>query len=294
MNLRKLKIFLTVCECGSMSGAAKKLYMTQPAISQAILELEDELKVNLFDRIKKKLVLTYPGEILYEYSKRILMLIDEAQNTIKDISHMNMGRLRIGASTTIGTYLLPELIGEFKKKYKNIEIHFLIDNTGVIEKKILDYEIDIGLVEGPIHSKEIIVKPFFDDELYLICSKDHHWASRKSVKPEEIKDENLIIREPGSGTREVIENTMAKYNLSYHIKHVLNNTEAIIKAVEANIGISIVPKIAVKEKIKSGNLIKINLENICFKRKFNIIYHKDKYRPTLFNEFIEYLNSFGN
>lgn len=289
MNPRKLKIFLTVYEYGSMSEAAKKLYMTQPAVSQAILELEDELKVKLFDRINKKLLLTYPGEILLEYARRILALIEEAESMIEDIANMNTGKLRIGASTTIGTYLLPEMIRKFNEKYKNIDIPFAIDNTGAIENMVLDNRIDIGLVEGPVHSKEIIVEPYIDDELYLICSKDHPWAGRKSIKPEEIKEENLIIREQGSGTREVFENTMSKYNLTYKITHVLNNTEAIKKAVEANIGVSVVSGIAIKEEVKSGRLLKINMEGVRFVRNFNIIYHKDKYRSKLFNEFIKHL-----
>ncbi|MDN5312038.1 MAG: LysR family transcriptional regulator, transcriptional activator of the cysJI operon, partial [Thermoanaerobacteraceae bacterium] len=103
MNFRKLKVFTTVCDCGSMSEAAKKLYMTQPAVSQAILELEEELDVHLFDRINKKLLLTYPGEVLLEYARRILVLVEETQSTMKDIANMNTGKLRIGASTTIGT-----------------------------------------------------------------------------------------------------------------------------------------------------------------------------------------------
>jgi DNA-binding transcriptional LysR family regulator len=226
---------------------------------------------------------------LLEYARRILALIEEAESMIEDIANMNTGKLRIGASTTIGTYLLPEMIRKFNEKYKNIDIPFAIDNTGAIENMVLDNRIDIGLVEGPVHSKEIIVEPYIDDELYLICSKDHPWAGRKSIKPEEIKEENLIIREQGSGTREVFENTMSKYNLTYKITHVLNNTEAIKKAVEANIGVSVVSGIAIKEEVKSGRLLKINMEGVRFVRNFNIIYHKDKYRSKLFNEFIKHL-----
>ncbi|MGB9679396.1 MAG: selenium metabolism-associated LysR family transcriptional regulator [Minisyncoccia bacterium] len=289
MNLREIKIFLTVCECGSMSDAARKLYMTQPSISQTISELEEELNVKLFERISKKLFLTYPGKILQEHGKKIIMLLNEVQNNILDIANMNTGRLRIGASTTIGIYLLPDLIGEFNKEYKNIELDFTIDNTGIIEKILLENIVDIGIVEGPVHSKDIVVKPYIYDELYLICSKEHKWAREKSIKPEAIEEENLIIREQGSGTREVFDNTMFKHNYKYNIKHVLNNTEAIKKAVEANIGVSCISKIAIKEELKSGKLMKIDVAGIEFKRELNIIYHKDKYHTKLFDEFINYL-----
>ncbi|CAK9331631.1 selenium metabolism-associated LysR family transcriptional regulator [Thermoanaerobacter kivui] len=292
MNLRQLKIFLTVCESGSMSKAAKKLYMTQPSISQTISELEQELNVKLFERMSKKLLLTYGGEVLHKYSKRILALVEEAQSTLFDISNLKAGKLRIGASTTVGTYLLPEIISKFSEKYKDIQIFFTIDNTAVIEKQILDNAIDIGIVEGPLHSKEIVIEPFIDDELYVVCSKNHKWAAKKVIQPEEIEKEDLIIREKGSGTREVFETTMSMHNLKYKIKHVLNNTEAIKKAVESNIGISVISSIALKEELKKDKLVKIQIEDINFKRKFNVIYHKDKYPSPLFNEFLRHLKEF--
>ena len=289
MDLRKLNIFITVCKYGSMSKAGENLYMSQPAISQAIHDLEEELNIKLFDRIKRQLILTHAGKTLLEYARRILLLVEEAENNISDIANMNRGRLRIGSSTTIGTYLLPKLIGEFKKSYQKIDIPFVIDNTQVIKDKILDYEIDVALVEGPVHSDDIIVKPCYDDQLYLICSKDHPWASRKIINPNEIKGENFIIREPGSGTREVIENTMAKHKLTYQIKHVLNNTETIIKDVEANIGISIVPKLAIQDKMGNVNFKKLDIKGVDFTRKFNIIYHKDKYISNIFKAFLDFL-----
>ncbi|NNG65956.1 selenium metabolism-associated LysR family transcriptional regulator [Caldanaerobacter subterraneus] len=291
MNLRQLKIFLTVCQEGSMSKAAKKLYMTQPSISQTIGELEQELNIKLFERINKHLYLTYPGEILREYSKRIISLLEEAENTLLDISNLKTGKLRVGASTTIGTYLIPKILSEFRKKYENTSIFFNIDNTEVIEKQILENSIDIGIVEGPIHSQDIIIEPFIEDELYLVCSKGHRWALKKVIEPWEIEEEELIIREKGSGTREVFETIMSANNLKYHIKHVLNNTEAIKKAVELNMGVSVLSKLAVSEELKKGTLVKIEIEGIKFKRMFNIIYHKDKYFSPAFKAFMEYLKS---
>ncbi|KXS45126.1 MAG: LysR family transcriptional regulator [Candidatus Frackibacter sp. T328-2] len=291
MNLRQLKIFMKVCEIGSMSGAAKELYMTQPAISQTIIELEENLEVKLFERIKKKLILTHPGRILLNYSRRILILTEEAENTITDIAKMNQGRLRIGASMTIGTYLLPEIIKDFQTKYQNIELPFIIDNTSVIEEMILNNKIDLALVEGPIKNTEITIKPFFDDQMIIICSPQHKWAKKELIEPSEIEEEEFITREKGSGTREVIENTLAKFNLSYQPKYILNNIEAIKKSVEANIGISILPEIAVKKEIEEDKIIKVSIEKIDFTRKFQLIYHRDKYHSNLFNEFVNHMFS---
>ncbi|ADH60173.1 transcriptional regulator, LysR family [Thermoanaerobacter mathranii subsp. mathranii str. A3] len=288
MTLRDIEIFVTVCELKSMSAAAKKLYMSQPAISQAISQMEGELQVRLFDRIGRKLSLTYAGEILYSYGKRILNLVKEAESTLDDVRNMRMGRLRVGTSTTVGIYLLPEIIGEFRKKF-NIDVYFTIGNTAEIEKLILDNSIDLGIVEGPVHSRDIVVTPYIDDELYLVCSKSHRWAKKKNISPAEIENEDIIMREKGSGTREVFEEAMARNNVKYRIKYVLNNTEAIKKAVEANIGVSVISRLAVKKEIRGGRLLKVDIENIRFKRKFSIIYHKDKFKSNLFEEFIKHL-----
>jgi len=265
--------------------------MTQPAISQTIIELEENLEVKLFERIKKKLILTHPGRILLNYSRRILILTEEAENTITDIAKMNQGRLRIGASMTIGTYLLPKIIKDFQTKYQNIELPFIIDNTSVIEEMILNNKIDLALVEGPIKSTEITIKPFFDDQMIIICSPQHKWAKRELIEPSEIEEEKFITREKGSGTREVIENTLVKFNLSYQPKYILNNIEAIKKSVEANIGISILPEIAVKKEMEEDKIVKVSIEKIDFTRKFQLIYHRDKYHSNLFNEFVNHMFS---
>lgn len=289
MNFRELNIFLSVCELGSMSEAARHLYMTQPAISQAISELEGEYNIKLFDRIGKKLVLTHAGEILRDYGKKINLLLNEAENTLRDISDMKMGKLKLGASRTVGTYLLPQLIGEFLKIYKNIELPFYIDNTSEIVKMIHENEIDLGIVEGPIHSDNIEVKYFLDDELYLICSKDHNWAKKKIINKDDLSLENIIIREVGSGTREVFENTLKAHNIEYNIKLELNSTEAIKRAVEANLGVSVISKLAIKKELKSSRLVKVEIDGVKFLRQLNIIYHKDKYLSELCKKFIDFL-----
>ena len=169
MNLRQLKIFQAVSREKSMSATAEKLHITQPAISQTISNLEEELEVKLFERLNRSLVLTNTGQILLDYSTRILNLVEEAEQTISDISNLEKGRLRIGASMTIGTYLLPPILNQFHDQYPELEIKFIIDNTEVIERMVLENEIDLGLVEGPTPNQNIIRDPFFDDHVLVIC-----------------------------------------------------------------------------------------------------------------------------
>ncbi len=290
MNLRQLELFTKVAEIGSVTKTAKQVYMSQPAVSQAITELEDKLQLRLFERINHKMLLTSAGETLYQYSRRILSLLEEAENSMKDIANIRMGKLRIGASTTIGIYLLPHLLGDFQIEYDNIETQFFIDNSSVIEEMIMDNTIDVGLVEGPIHSKDITVKHLVADELFLICSPKHKWASenKRSIKPAELAEEVLIFRESGSGTREVIEHALNQQKVKYKPTHVLNNTEAIKNAVIANIGVAFLPQVAVEYDIKAGHLLHVDVEDIVFTRDFNLIFHKDKYHSVLLNAFIDF------
>ncbi|TDX52953.1 LysR family transcriptional regulator [Orenia marismortui] len=294
MTLRELKIFTTVCRTGSMSEAGRQLYITQPAISQTILDLEDKLNIKLFERINRKLILTYAGKRLLKYSKRILLLIAEAENDLEDIANLKTGKLRIGASMTIGTYLLPPIIKKFTTKYPEIDLNFIIDNTSVIEKKILNNDIDLGLVEGPINSKDICFDPFYNDELFLISSKENPLSKKKDILQSDIQKEAFINREKGSGTREIIDKIMNKYSISYKAKHILNNIEAIKEAVKNNLGISILPEVALKDDLQSGSIKRLILKDIEFKRQFNIIYHKDKNLTELLNKFIEYIKDYSN
>jgi DNA-binding transcriptional LysR family regulator len=291
INLREIKIFATVCKTTSMSEAGRQLYMTQPAVSQTIIDLEDKLQVKLFERMNKKLILTHAGEILLKYSKRIILIMDEAENTLEDIANLKIGKIRVGASMTIGTYLLPSIIKEFNTKYPEINLNLIIDNTSVIEEKILNNDIDIGLVEGLIGAKDILFDSFFHDKLFLVCSKDNFLAQKRLVERNEIEGQDFISREEGSGTREIIDKIMNAYNITYNIRHTLNNIEAIKKSIRNNLGISILPEIAIQEELVAGDLLKLDIRDIEFKRSFNIIYHKDKNLTNLLQKFIEHIKN---
>lgn len=288
MNERKLRIFYEVATRLSMTEAANNLYVTQPAISQAIKELEIEFGVNFFDRIGKKIFLTYEGEIFLRYVRRILNLYNESLQTIKDINGLKLGRLKIGASTTIGIYILTDIIGKFSKKYKNIDISINIENTKVIAEMILDNKIDFGFVEGPVYSDEIVIEDFCSDELVFIASPQHPWAKENTINIENIRSQKIIMREKGSGTREVVENALKSNNIQYSIALELGSTEAIKKAVIAGLGISCLSKRAVIEEVRNYKLSIINIEHLKIVRSLNLIYHRDKYMNNLFKTFIQF------
>ncbi len=287
MNERKLRIFYEVAEKLNMTEVAEKLYISQPAVSQTILELENELGVKLFDRINRRLYLTNEGELFLNYVRRILNMYDDAIRSLKDINSLKTGKLKIGASTTIGIYILPDIIGKFTKQYKGIDTSIAIENTKLISDMILDNSIDFAFVEGPVYNEEIIKENFCDDELVFITSPEHPWSNKDEISINEVDREKIIMREIGSGTREVFESYMTANNVNYNIAFELGNTEAIKKAVEAGLGVSCISKRCIKNEINNNTLSWTKLKEFEIKRKLILIYHKDKFLSTLLKTFIK-------
>ncbi|GAA0077600.1 LysR family transcriptional regulator [Clostridium sp. CTA-5] len=288
MNFRKIKIFYETATELNMTKVAKKLYISQPSISQAIHEIEEELEIRLFDRIGKKLYLTYEGEIYLNYSRRILNLYEESIRAISDINTNEKGKIKIGASTTIGIYILPDIIKGFLKDHSEIEISLSIDNTANIEKMILQNKIDFAYIEGTTSLDEIVQSKVWKDELIFISSLNHSWALKKILSKKDIIKEKLIMREKGSGTREIIKSYLKKNNIDYRIFMELGNTEAIKKSVEANLGVSCLSFRSVEEKINNGCLKGYRLKEGKITRDLSLIYHRDKFLTKSMKNFINY------
>ncbi|HJG95654.1 MAG TPA: LysR family transcriptional regulator [Romboutsia timonensis] len=276
MNIRKLEIFYRTAKCLNMSQVAKDMYISQPSISQCISEIESEVDAKLFDRIGKKLYLTHEGQIFYEYTRRILNIYEEGINVIRS-SKSNKGKLVIGASTTIGTYIMPYIIHKFNQKEKDIEISMIIDNKQNIEELILNNKVDIAFIEGTVNSKEIILKDIWTDELVFISSINHEWNGKKYLDIEDLKNNKFIIREDGSGTRQRFEGFLENKDIKFNSYIELSNLEAILNYVKLNIGVSCVPYMSVlsEENSKSINVYRIKDHKI--NRSLYSAIHKDKY-----------------
>ena len=287
MNIRKLEIFYRTAKCLNMSQVAKDMYISQPSISQCISEIESEIDTKLFDRIGKKLYLTHEGQIFYEYTRRILNIYEEGINVIRS-SKSNKGKLVIGASTTIGTYIMPYIIHKFNQKEKDIEISMIIDNKQNIEELILNNKVDIGFIEGTVNSKEIILKDIWMDELVFISSVDHEWNGKKYLDIEDLKNNKFIIREDGSGTRERFEDFLENKDIKFDSYIELSNLEAILNYVKLNIGVSCVPYMSVlsEENSKSINVYRLKDHNI--NRSLYSAIHKDKYISKPIECFMEF------
>ena len=275
MTLRHIRIFVAVCDCESVTLAGEKLGFTQPAISLAIKELEAYYGIKLFDRISRKLFLTEEGKQFLRYARQIASLFAEMEKGVKNWD--SFGLLRIGSSITIGTCLVPQLVKQFSVQYPKIKINVTIDNSSVIEKKILSNQLDFALIEGFTHSDSITSQSFLKDQLILVCGVDHCLSSMSEISLDELTTQTLILREKGSGTRELLDSTLLTQGITVTPAWESISTEAIISAVSSGIGVSVLPYKLVKRDLDEHRLVRVKITDIEFKRSFNIIYHKDKH-----------------
>jgi len=270
----------------NMTTTAERFFISQSAISQTINDLEAHYDVRLFERLSRKLYLTSAGEKLYGYARHMIGMNADIEKEMKALTEN--GAIRIGASVTIATYVLPTLIAFFKQTNTNIDITVCEDNTNEIEKRLLSDKADIGLVEGEIVSPDVVSAFFSGDELTLICSHGHRFAGMPVIEPRELEKEDFIIREPGSGTRKTFEDAMTARGILWNEKWVCNSMDTIKEAVMAGLGVSVIPKIAAQNEIHTGKLCAKPVKDIRFSRTFKIAYHKNKYLTSAMKKFIDF------
>jgi DNA-binding transcriptional LysR family regulator len=292
MEDHKLRVFCAVAETKSFSKASELIHLTQPAVSLQIQAMEELFETRLFDRSGNTINLTPAGEVLYRRAKEILGLYAEAQRSISEITGAIKGCLSIGASSTIGNYLLPSIISSFKKKVPQVNITLVVNNTKTITEKLNAGEIDIALVEGDVSKQRFTVETLIDDELVVIMSPAHPWAERRNIPAIELTKEPIILREEGSGTRQII----LKYLDDHGIKQdqlkialVMGSNEAIKSAVEEGVGISIVSAWAARKSLKQGLLKVSTFKDLKFHRNFCIISPKRNYSTHTAKEFLNFL-----
>lgn len=289
-----LTVFKTVADKRSFSQAAKALHISQPAISLQIQSLEETLGARLFDRNNKRVVLTQAGRTFYKYATQIIEMYEQSQKEIAELTGLVKGKIKIGASLTIGEYVLPKIAGHFVKDHPEVNMSINIANTEEITKNLLTNALDIGLVEGPIKHSDLIIEKFMDDELVVIVPVNHPWAKRDFIPAENLLSQPFIMREEGSGTRQIMEDKLADFSIKpedLQIIMELGSTQAIKEAVEVGLGISIISKWAIKKDLKFNNLGMTRVENGPFNRSFNLVYNKHHFLTQATETFIKLLKS---
>lgn len=284
MTIRHLRVFIAVCDYGKMSVAAKKLYIAQPSVSQAISEIEQHYGVKLFERLSKKLYITEAGKQLLSYARHIVALFDEMELNIKDKSKNSS--LKIGATITVGTCVINDILKDFEKKNPEAATQIFIENTGIIEDMILKSQLDIGIVEGEIKNSDIVTIPIHSDELVLVCSDSHQFSTVKSINIEQLENLNFILREKGSGTRDLFEKALYKANVNIKQRWICSNSEAIKNAVIEGQGLTVISKMLVEKELQNKKLHSISINDVKLNRSFNLVYHKNKYLSPHIKSFI--------
>ncbi|MBC8531719.1 LysR family transcriptional regulator [Gehongia tenuis] len=284
MTIRHLKIFIEVAGTGNMSQAAEKLFITQPSVSQAIADIERYYQIRLFERFSKKLFITEAGRELLGYARHIVSLFEEMEAVA--LNRAEVPFLRVGATVTVGTCVIGPVLERLKALRPETETAVMVDNTRVIEEKLVQSELDVALVEGRIKSGELKVEPVVNDQLVLIAGPDHPFYKRKKVQLAELNGQPFILREKGSGTRELFEERMAAEGYTLREKWVCNNSEAIKKAVMGGQGLSVISTLLVEEEIHQGKLASIPIEGCPLHRKFSLVYHRNKYLTEPLKDFM--------
>ncbi len=291
MTIRHLKIFISVVDYKTMSNAAKKLFISQPSVSQAIREIEEYYNIMLFERLSQRLYLTKDGENLLKYSRYIVSTFDNMEKEFKN-KHSNV-YVRIGGSLTFGTYILPNIMEEFEKKYTNIESKIIVDNTKIIEEKLLTNEIDIGIVEGETQNTDIIKVPLLKDKLVIVCSTNHQLAKKETVTLKDLYGEAMIAREDGSKERSQFQKFLNQNNIKVDFKWNCTSVETIKNALKKGQGFAVLSIMAVKDEIDRKELKAIEVEGMeNLSRDLCLIYHKNKFLNEEINYFINLCKEF--
>lgn len=289
MNLSQLKAFLAVAQDRSFSRAAEKLYLTQPAVSKQIQALEEGLGMRLFDRVGRSILLTEAGNILHDHAHIVFQTLEEARETITQLRGLQRGHLRISAASTIGTYMLPQPLGELKAQFPGIEISLAITNKARVVQQVLNHEVELGFVGPPVEPAELEREEYLLDELVLILAPTHRLAREESVGVAELAEEVFILREQGSGTREIMEEELGRVHVSLKKAMELGSTEAIKQAVAANLGVSIVSKFAISLEILQGRLAVARLPELNLSRQLFVIHHGGRTLSPAAQEFCSLL-----
>lgn len=287
---RRLQVFFMVAKVLSFTKAAETLHMTQPAVTFQVKQLEEFFNTRLFDRTHNKISLTDAGKIVYDYSELILEHYEKMKDEVKQLTGEVAGSLLIGASTTIAEYMLPRLLGAFKRQFPDINIRLQVGNTETIVAMIENNMIDLGVVEAPVYNKNLEVEVCRIDEMVLIVSIDHPLASKSKISVEELKKYLYISREEGSGSRSVIDSYIKEQGLSYSdlkVEMELGSPEAVKMAVESNVGIAIVSRTTLNKELKLNTLKAIPLDP-PLTRPFSHVRQKHKFRHKAVGELLDF------
>jgi DNA-binding transcriptional LysR family regulator len=278
MTLRQIECFVAIVREGSFTRAAQRIHLSQPSLSEAILDLERELGKDLFSRSRRQVRLTEAGRVFEPYAARVMATVESGRQAVTELDGLRHGSLVVGASTTPGVYVLPRLIGKFRARYPGITLTLHIANSRAVEEQVRAGHLDLGVVGGHVlGAGEECLAAGLVDELLLIVPPRHPWAKQKAVPARRLQDQPLLMREQGSATRHVTERALQQAGLRCPAAMGLDHTEAIKQAVMAGLGVALVSVHAVRGEVAARHLVALRVRGLHLRRHFHVIH--DEGRP---------------
>ncbi|HKY01728.1 MAG TPA: LysR family transcriptional regulator [Burkholderiales bacterium] len=287
---RRLQVFHAVAKQMSFTKAADVLFMTQPAVTFQIKQLEEHFNTRLFERGHGKISLTPAGDVVLKYAEKILSLSAELDTRLREMTGRLSGPLLVGASMTIAEFMLPRVLGEFKSQNPEVQPKLTVGNSEAIEGRVAEHTLDVGLIEAPTHQPSLLTEVVCEDELQLIVAPKHPLAKLKSVSPKQLVGHAFVRRESGSGTREFTDLYLSKAGVAdseLDIIMELGSSEAIKGVISTGLGFGILSRVTVAKEQRLGELVSIPLEPKLL-RTLSMVYPKEKFRSRLVNTFIDF------
>lgn len=278
MNLQNLRVFLKVADLEHITRASEELGLSQPAVTKTIQSLEGEIGLELVERQGRRIALTHAGRLLQSYARQMFALEREMEEALAALRDVEGGEVTLAANTTTGVYLLPPIVARFRARYPQVALNISILNSHEIVEEILNWNLDVGLVEGdPLHLPPgLKVEVFSFDELVLVVAPSHRWNGLHTLTPQALGDGELLMREQGSGIREVIEQALQEHGVRVRPLLTLTDNEAIKQMVMNGVGAGIVSYLTVQRELKSGDLVRVSIEGLDMRPQLSLVQRADK------------------
>ncbi|HZN25554.1 MAG TPA: LysR family transcriptional regulator [Burkholderiales bacterium] len=287
---RRLQVFYTVAKQLSFTKAAEQLFMTQPAVTFQVKQLEEQFNTRLFERNHGRIALTPAGRLVMDYAERVLTLTEEMDMRVAELTGAVAGPLLLGASTTIAEYILPKILGEFKAEHPEVQTHLTVANSETIVSRVADHALDVGLIESPSYLATLHNEICCEDELVVICAPEHALAKRKTVRAAELASLPWVRREAGSGTREFTDNYLRECGVvpeDLHVMMELGSPEAMKGVVESGIAIAVLSRATITKELVLGSLVAIPLAPRLI-RSLSLVHPKERFRSRLLTAFVDF------
>jgi DNA-binding transcriptional LysR family regulator len=276
IDLQKLRIFLAVARSGSFTRAAAELTLRQPTVSQQVQALERSLQTPLFERTGRRVTLTPAGETLLPFAERLLALAAEAEIATRATAGLAARTLRLGAGNTLATYVLPDLLARLRWEHPAVAVQVQVGNTDQLVAAVLDLQVELALVGEPLDHPQLAIHPFLRDELVVIVPPDDPWAERSTIDLPDLQNRTLLLREAGSALQASVAALLRDNGVDVPRTMTLGNLEAIKRSVEAGLGVSVVPELAVRREVRDDTLRALPLTGVQHQRTFNYVYRQDR------------------